>query len=146
MKNNIFNTSCAGLAIYHNRVQNSGDWANNINTSNCGYSSQGDTHLQLQQHVRRRPAARSYDYHLKSGAFAVGKATTADFTATDMDGDARDSAPDAGADELGGGTPPPADTTAPDTTITAATSGSTEPRPPHRSPSPAATTSRPPAR
>jgi hypothetical protein len=125
MKNNVFNTSCAGLAIYHNRVQNSGDWANNINTSNCGYTSQGDSSSNF-NNMFVAPGSPNYDYHLKTGAFAVGKATTADFTATDMDGDARDSAPDAGADELGGGTPPPADTTAPDTTITSATSGSTE--------------------
>jgi hypothetical protein len=122
----VFNTSCAGLALYHNRVQNSADWANNINTSNCGYSSQGDTVTPNFNAMFVAPGSPSYDYHLKSGAFAVGKANKSEFTATDIDGVPRDSAPDAGVDELGGGTaPPPADTTAPTTTISSATSGST---------------------
>ena len=73
MKNNVFNTSCAGLALYHNRVQNSADWANNINTSNCGYSSQGDSDSNFDA-MFVAPGSPSYDYHLKTGAFAVGKA------------------------------------------------------------------------
>jgi hypothetical protein len=129
MKNNIFNTSCAGLAIYHNRVQNTADWANNVNTSSCGYSSQGDTVTTNFNAMFAAPGSPSYDYHLKAGAFAVGKGSKTDFTATDFEGDTRDSAPDAGVDEQGtGGTPPPppppVDTTAPTTTISSGTSGS----------------------
>jgi hypothetical protein len=128
-KNNIFNSPCAGQAILHNRVQNSADWANNVSTSNCGYSSQGDTVTSNFNAMFTSPGSPSYDYRLKSGAFAVGKASKTDFTTTDFEGDTRDSAPDAGADEQGsGGTPPPppppVDTTAPDTTISSGTSGS----------------------
>jgi hypothetical protein len=126
MKNNVFNTSCAGLALYHNRVQNTADWANNINSSSCGYSSQGDSSSNF-ANMFVAPGSPNYDYHLKAGAFAIGKATTAEFTKTDFDGGTRDSAPDAGADEYGvaGGATPPTDTTAPNTTISSATSGST---------------------
>jgi hypothetical protein len=127
MKNNILNTSCGGLALYHNRVQNSADWANNVTSSNCGYSSQGDTVAPSFSAMFTAPGSPSYDYHLKAGAFAIGKATTAEYTPTDFDFLPRDSAPDAGADEYGNGgaTPPPADTTAPTTTITSAPGDST---------------------
>jgi hypothetical protein len=130
MKNNILNSSCAGQALYHNRVQNSADWANNVSTSNCGYGSQGDTVTPSFSGMFASPGSPNYNYHLVAGAFAVGKATKTDFTAVDFEGDTRDSAPDAGADEqgTGGTTPPPpapADTTAPTTTISAGTSGST---------------------
>jgi hypothetical protein len=137
MKNNIFNTSCAGLAIYHNRVQNSGDWANNVNTSSCGYSSQGDTVTTNFNAMFVSPGSPNYNYHLVSGAFPIGKANKTDFTKTDFEGGTRDSAPDAGVDEYGataGTTPPPTtpppttppatDTTAPNTTISAGPSGS----------------------
>jgi hypothetical protein len=123
MKNNILNSACAGQKLFHDRVQNSGDWANNVSTSNCGYGSQGDTVTSNFSAMFVNPSA--YDFHLKAGAFAIGKANTSDFTATDMDGDTRDSAPDAGADEWTNGTPPPADTTPPDTTISSGPSGST---------------------
>jgi hypothetical protein len=135
MKNNILNTSCAGEKIFHDRVQNSGDWANNVSTSNCGYGSQGDTVTPNFGAMFVSAGSPTYDYHLVSGAYAIGKASVSDYTATDMDGGARDMAPDAGADEYGatsgGGTtptPPPSqspDTTAPTTTISAAPSGST---------------------
>jgi hypothetical protein len=128
MKNNILNSSCGGQAIFHNRVQNSGDWANNVSTSNCGYTSQGDTVTSNFNAMFTSPGAPNYDYHLKSGAFAIGKASKTEFTPTDFEGGTRDSAPDAGADEYGvagGTTVPPADTTAPNTTISSGTSGST---------------------
>lgn len=57
------------------------------------------------------------DLHLKAGAVAVGKAGGG-VAVSDIDGETRDAAPDAGADELVGSPPPPSDTTAPDTTIT----------------------------
>jgi hypothetical protein len=130
MKNNILNSACAGEQIFHNRVQNAADWASNVSTSNCGYSSQGDTVTPNFSAMFTNPA--SYDYHLKSGAFAIGKASKTDYTKTDIDNGTRDSAPDAGADEYGvtgASTPPPAsppaDTTAPNTTISSGTTGST---------------------
>jgi hypothetical protein len=121
MKNNILNSACAGQKLFHDRVQNTADWANNVSTSNCGYGAQGDTVTSNFAGMFVASGSPSYDYHLKVGAFAIGKATTAEFTASDIDRLARDSAPDAGADEYGNSTstPPPADTTAPNTTISA---------------------------
>jgi hypothetical protein len=136
MKNNVFNTSCGGLALYHNRVQNSADWANNINTANCGYSGQGDSVTPGFNAMFVAPASPSYDYHLKPGAYPIGKASVLDFTPKDFDYGTRDGAPDAGADEYGSAgsgtpapptnpTPPAGDTTAPDTTITSAPANGT---------------------
>jgi hypothetical protein len=124
MKNNILNASCAGQKLFHDRVQNSGDWTNNVSTSNCGY---GDAVTSNFSAMFASPGSPNYDYHLSAGSFAIGKANVLDYTPTDFDNGTRDTSPDAGADEYGvsGGstTPPPsdptppADTTAPDTTI-----------------------------
>ena len=60
----------------------------------------------------------AHDWHPKTGAAVIDSADPADAPATDRDGNARDSMPDAGAYEFGAtGTPPPADTTPPETTI-----------------------------
>ncbi len=145
MKNNILNSSCGGQAIFHNRVQNSGDWANNVSTSNCGYSSQGDTVTPNFNAMFTSPGAPNYDYHLKAGAFAIGKASKAEFTATDFEGGIRDSAPDAGADEYGvaGGTTPPRPTRPLRTRRSPRARAARPPQQPRASPSPAATTSPP---
>lgn len=47
------------------------------------------------------------DFHLVSGAPAINSASGVGHPVDDIDGELRDSAPDAGADEFNGGTPPP---------------------------------------
>lgn len=71
----------------------------------------------------RNPAA--LDFHLTAGAAAIDAGDPANFPARDIDGDARPAgaAPDAGADEVGGAAPPPADLTPPQTQIVSGPSG-----------------------
>jgi hypothetical protein len=89
--------SCKGGVTYHSNV-----WR----ARTCGAGDLVAPGL-MQDFVD--PAA--HDWHLKSGADAIGRADPADAPATDRDGFARDNAPDAGAHEYGAGPPagPPGD-------------------------------------
>jgi hypothetical protein len=64
----------------------------------------------------------AFDLHLKAGAAAIDKGTMTNGATTDYDRTGRPvgGVADIGADEYGTATPPPADTTAPNTTITSA--------------------------
>ncbi len=69
--------------------------------------------------------AAAFDFHLAAGAAAIDAGSPTGSPAKDIDGDARPAgkAPDAGADEAAAPTPPPADTTAPNTQIVGGPSG-----------------------
>lgn len=91
------------------------------------------------------------DFHLTASSPAVGLAdpSAPGYLPYDLDGAARDSAPDAGAYEYAGGGPPPTTTTSSSTTTTVAPTTTTvapRPRPSRRRPLPARRRRPPPRR
>ena len=94
-------TDCSVLA------SNADQMSNNLSTSSCGSAANHTRLANLSsQYVNASSSPSSaFDLHLRPGAAAIGKALDAQTPASDIDGQGRDAAPDAGADELGGGPP-----------------------------------------
>ena len=103
--NNILASSsssdCATLA------GNADAFSHNLSTSSCGSAASHTrvANLSSQYASASSNPSSALDLHLKPGAAAIGKALDGQTPSADIDGQARDAAPDAGADELGGGPP-----------------------------------------
>jgi hypothetical protein len=130
MYNNIFaendSYNCGVLA------SRSEVFSNNASRTSCSGATNHLVNANIaSQFVNPGSNSATFDLHLKAGAAAIDKGTSASFGATDYDAQGRPmgGAVDIGADEYDSGgsppPPPPADTTAPTTSISSAPSGST---------------------
>jgi Concanavalin A-like lectin/glucanases superfamily/Right handed beta helix region len=94
-------SDCSTLA------SNADQMSNNLSTSGCGSAASHTRVANLSSQYANASSnpSSAFDLHLKPGAAAIGLALDPQTPSTDIDGQARDAAPDAGADELGGGPP-----------------------------------------